>query len=360
MKRNGLLYRTIKVFGLVAVLVIVASLLLACGEEEDVGGNAGGGNETPVVTPTQEPPTATPEPPEATPTPESPTATPEPPTATPAPADPRIDYPTGSDDLVLRIEYVGGFVMMQHLITRLPILSLTGDGCFVYEGPQIMIYPPPALPNLLVTCVDDEGMQAILQRAKDAGLLDGDAHYPYDMIADAPTTVFTINAGGESSVISVYALGLDDTTPPGMSKEDAAARAKLAEFMMMMQDWRSWMPEGSIVTEERFFEIERLQVVSQPVSSPSAPVPDAGIEPGKIAWPLATPLAEFGDEFLGNADLRCDVIEGEDLGLLLRVMENANTLTNWTSDDESYYLYLRPLTAGEVGCEILDVPQAAR
>jgi hypothetical protein len=155
MARNSLTYRVIRVFGLLAMLAIVASLLLACGEAEDIGGNAGGGDPTPVVTPTPDVPVATPTPeaPVVTPTPEAPTATPEPPTATPGPADPRVDYPTGSDDLVLRIEHVGGFVMMEHLMTRLPVISLTGDGCFVYEGPQIMIYPAPALPNLLVTCV---------------------------------------------------------------------------------------------------------------------------------------------------------------------------------------------------------------
>lgn len=343
MLRGTLAATVVRAFATLAILSIVAGLLLACGEEEN--GNGGGGQ--PTATPTSVP--ATPTPTTQPPVPPSPTTTPD-----------RIDHPIGKDATIVRITSEGGFAPPNQALFQMPLFVLDGRGCVITQGPMIEIYPQPALPNLLETCLQEEGTQYILAAAKDAGLLDGDAHYPYDMIADAPTTVFTINAGGESSVISVYALGLDDTTPPGMSKEDAAARAKLAEFMMMMQDWRSWMPEGSIVTEERFFEIERLQVVSQPVSSPSAPVPDAGIEPGKIAWPLATPLAEFGDEFLGNADLRCDVIEGEDLGLLLRVMENANTLTNWTSDDESYYLYLRPLTAGEVGCEILDVPQAAR
>ncbi|HUG15755.1 MAG TPA: hypothetical protein VMM78_12160 [Thermomicrobiales bacterium] len=345
MKRNGLMERVLKSLGLIAALAILGALLLACGEEETIGETPGQGGNPPIATPTNEPPAPTPttDPPTATPEPEDPTATPE-------PADPPIEYPTGSDDLVLRIEHTGGFVMMQHLLTRMPAFSLTGDGCFVHEGPQIMIFPPPALPNLLVTCVDDDGMQAILQAAREAGLLDGDAEYPNDMIADATTTVFTINADGKSYVVSAYALSLDEALTPNMSQEDAEARARLAEFYDKMISMRSWLPEGSIVGEESFYEIDRMQVVVQPVTSPSAPMPDTGIEPAEIAWPLATPLATFGEEYLGNADLRCAVVEGEDLRLMQRVIENANTLTHWTSEDESYFLYLRPLLTGETGC----------
>lgn len=356
MKRNGRMQRFVKMLGLIAVLAMLGVLLMACGEEEDIGGS-GSGNTPPAGTPTVQTPGSTPtaETPAVTPTTETPdsTPTPEAPTATPEPAVPAIDYPSGPDDLVLRIEYEGGFVMLQHLLVRLPVFSLTGDGCFVHEGPQIAIYPPPALPNLLETCVDEDGMQAILQAAKDAGLLDGDAHYPVDIIADAVTTVFTINANGESFTVSAYALGMEEgseTEIPGVSEEDMEARAKLSAFFGMMLDVRSWLPEGSIVTEERFFEIERLQIVAQPVDSPSAPMPDAGIEPGEIAWPLETPLAAFGEQYLGNADMSCGVVEGEELGALLRVMENANTLTHWTSEGESYYLYLRPLLTGETGC----------
>jgi hypothetical protein len=362
MKRNGFLGRMVKIFGVVAVMVIIGSLLLACGEEEDIGGNVGTGGNAPAATPTPGAPAVTPTPnaPVATPTPNVPVATPTPNAPTPGPVDPRIDYATGSDDLVLRVEYVGGFVMLEHLMTRLPILSLTGDGCFVYQGPQIMIYPPPALPNLLVTCVNDEGMQAILQAAKDAGLLDGNAHYDVDTIADAATTVFTINADGKSYVISAYALSADEIMVPGVSREDAEARARLDEFLKKMSDPRGWLPQDTITTEERFYEIERLQVVAQPLSSPNAPAAPDYVEKHEIAWPLATPLATFGEEFLGNTDLRCDVVEGDDLGLMLRVMENASTLTNWTSEGESYYLYLKPLTAGEVGCEIPEVARIAQ
>jgi hypothetical protein len=93
-------------------------------------------------------------------------------------------------------------------------------------------------------------------------------------------------------------------------------------------------------------------MVTQSVDSPSAPMPDDGVEPGEVDWPLSTPLAAFGEEFLGNADLRCGIVEGEELKLMLGLAENANQLTNWMSEDEGYYVYLRPLLVAETGCEM--------
>src|SRR5262245_38353160 len=59
----------------------------------------------------------------------------------------RTDY--APDEVVLRVEYIGGFVAVQTLATRLPFLTVYGDGRVITEGPQILIYPGPALPNVL-------------------------------------------------------------------------------------------------------------------------------------------------------------------------------------------------------------------
>ncbi len=50
--------------------------------------------------------------------------------------------------MVLRIEQSGGFVAVQYNLTRMPMLTLYGDGLIVTPGPQIEIYPGPALPAL--------------------------------------------------------------------------------------------------------------------------------------------------------------------------------------------------------------------
>ena len=58
----------------------------------------------------------------------------------------------------------GGFVAPSYSLKPVPAFSLYGDGRLIIEGPQIEIYPGPALPNLLVTRISEDGVQAILSR----------------------------------------------------------------------------------------------------------------------------------------------------------------------------------------------------
>jgi hypothetical protein len=57
----------------------------------------------------------------------------------------------------------------------------------------------------------------------EGGLAVAGSRYENQMIADAPTAVFTIRAGGLDKTVSVYALGLE--TEPG---PDAVIRKQLA------------------------------------------------------------------------------------------------------------------------------------
>ena len=88
-----------------------------------------------------------------------------------------IEHPTGANDLILGVGYEGGFVAYEYTLGSTPFWSLFGDGTLIVPGPQIEIYPGPALPNLTATPVSEDGIQAILQAARDAGLMDGDANY---------------------------------------------------------------------------------------------------------------------------------------------------------------------------------------
>lgn len=257
-----------------------------------------------------------------------------------------IGHPTDADELVLRIEQTGGFVPLDALVTRMPGVSLYGDGRFIVTGPQIEIFPPPALPNLLVTELSEEGIQAILQEAQHVGLLDGDATYEDVPVADATTTVFTVNAGGQTSTVSVYALGMGDEIE-GISDEERQIRRKLQEFSARMMDLPRWLPESAIVEPETDYQIERLQLVSQP--SHLVPVPDPNYDPGHVEWPLSMSLAELGEPYFLE-ESRCFVVEGDDAQTLLDALANANTLTRWESDGETYVLHVRPLLPDEEGC----------
>ncbi len=251
-----------------------------------------------------------------------------------------IAHPTGPDDLVLRVEDVGGFVPVEYALTRVPSWSLFGDGRLIVVGPQIEIYPGPALPNLIVSRISEEGVQAILAAAREAGLMEGDARYHHPCVTDAPTTVFTVVADGRTSRVSADALDLEAGACPDVDEE---ARAALRAFRDRLTDLASWLPTGSIGPEEPY-EAEAIRVY---VTSYRGE-PDLPQEP--IAWPLATPLSRFGDPASALEEARCGVVTGDDLRTLRPLFERANQLTPWESEGERFGLLLRPLLPDERGC----------
>ncbi len=254
-----------------------------------------------------------------------------------------IEHPTGADELVLRWEYTGGLVPFEYNLSRIPNWSLYGDGRLIVPGPMIEIYPPPTPPNLIVTRLSEDGVQAILAAADDAGLLDGDATYDYPCNADAATTVFTTNAAGRTSVVSAYALG--DAMGGSCPDVDDEARQALADFQAKLGDLESWLPAGSIGPEEPF-DYQEMRIYVQPYQGE----PEMPQQP--VAWPLDPGLDAFGEaaDTGGISDVRCGVVSGADLQTLLRTAEGTNQLTPWTSDGSEYRLILRPLLPDEHGC----------
>jgi hypothetical protein len=255
-----------------------------------------------------------------------------------------IEHPTGADEVVLRIESTGGFVPVESTLSSIPSWTLYGNGTLVMQGPQIEIYPGPALPALTATQISEEGVQAILEAARDAGLMDGDASYGNDCIADAATTVFTTNANGDTSVVSAYALDVGEPAGSCGTEQEADERAALAEFQRQLGDLTSLLPEGSVGQEQPLDPIG-LRVYSQPYRGTPEPPQE------EVAWPLGQPLDSFGDRILdGGAPMRCGVVEGDDLSTLLPVAGSANEITPWTSDGGEYHLIFRPLLPDESGC----------
>jgi hypothetical protein len=255
-----------------------------------------------------------------------------------------IEHRTGADQLILRMAYEGGFVPYEYTLGSTPFWSLFGDGTVIVPGPQIEIYPGPALPNLTATHVSEDGMQAILEAARNAGLMDGDASYGNQCIADAATTVFTTDADGQTSVVSAYALDVDEPAGTCGNGEDADARAKLAAFQAKLTDLQSWLPNGSLGTE-RPYDPTEMRVYVLPYRG------DAELPQDPTEWPLEPPLDSFGEP-VENApsDTRCGVVTGEDLTTLLAAARDANALTPWTSGGTDYQLIFRPLLPDEHAC----------
>jgi hypothetical protein len=69
-----------------------------------------------------------------------------------------------------------------------------------------------------------------------------------------------------------------------------------------------------------------------------------------VAWPLAD-LATAGETVDNPAiDVRCQVLEGDDLAKVRRLLAEANTLSVFESGDAFFTFIPRPLLPGESGC----------
>jgi hypothetical protein len=251
-----------------------------------------------------------------------------------------IDHAKGSEDVVLRIEDKGGFAPADIRLTSIPMVSLFGDGRVVTIGPQIEIYPAPALPNFISRTVREAGIQAILAAAKESGLMAGNRHLDNPMVADASTTVFTIKAGGKQHVVEVVALG---DAVAGAGGNDPAFRKRLVEFRDLLTDLGRWLPKGSVSAEKQY-TYTGLRILAQPYASS-----DGGAAQPPAGWPLEG-LAMFGNARPEGPGLRCGVVRGEDLKKVLALARSANQLTPWRSDGKDYSLRFRPLLPDEAGC----------
>ncbi len=163
--------------------------------------------------------------------PPGPTGSPAASPSTSPPASPAIDHPTGATDLVLRMATGGGFIAPGALLTEVPEFSLYGDGTVVYRTPGEPFPGPSPTDGIARNApfhtarLSEADVQALLAYALGpAGLVAARDQYTPCCIADAPSTMFTIRAGGVNKLVTVGALGMDEPSPG----PDADARAAFA------------------------------------------------------------------------------------------------------------------------------------
>jgi hypothetical protein len=266
---------------------------------------------------------------------------------TPAPTG--IAHPTSPDRAVLTVSYEGGFVAPEVTLTRVPLFALYGDGTVITPGVQNDIYPQQAYPPMLAQTVDEPGIQAILEAATVAGLDDAPDMTELGSIgiADATTTVFTIDAGGTRRTVHVYALGmLPGGRPDGMTHAQFQARRQLQHLVAQLSSLDALVPAGSL-TAPRPYRARgaRLYV------SDYRPGDGTMLEP-PVAWPLPEePLATFGTPVRTGQGFRCGVVQGRDwIGTLEPAAAGANQLTPWTDAGARFVIAFRPLLPDETAC----------
>ncbi len=133
---------------------------------------------------------------------------------------------------MLRYDQGGGFVMPAFQATQVPIFTLYGDGTVIFRNPTAE--PPPAVGNVQpfgrfkTAKLSEDQIQSLLEFALgEGGLGIARPNYTNDMVADASTAIFAIDAGGLKKTVSVYALGMDSGN--GADAPARAAFQKLAE-----------------------------------------------------------------------------------------------------------------------------------
>jgi hypothetical protein len=266
-----------------------------------------------------------------------------------APIDPgdggTIDHTTGRDEVLVKISNEGGFVPLEWTYTNLPIFSLYGDGTLVLPGPQIELYPGPALPAISRRQIDEAGIQAILQEA-----LATTEDIPADLddlgfagIADASTTVIRVSAAGVDRTIRAYALGELTERPDGMPEREYRARRELLELVTQLSALEPWLPDGS-VGPEGAYEARSARVFVGTYRH----VDDLAQQPK--SWPLDDGLPGFGGPADGSGRFRCGVLGGTDWIDVRDAASTANELTPWTDAGAEYSILFRPLLPDESGC----------
>ena len=242
------------------VPAVAAGLMLAACGEESPAANTG----SPPVSsaPPDTPPASTP-----------PSSEPTTPPSTSPGAD-GYDHPTGADDVVIQISYEGGLVPAGVGFTQVPALLITGDGRVITEGPVPAIYPGQLLPNLVQRTITEAGIQTLLAKADELGLL-ANVRYtnPHSQIADAPDTVVTITVDGTTYRHVAYALGFDPESDP--------ARASLFDFVTAATDLTGTVGADQLGAEEPY-ESDTYLIQATEVDLSTM---DTDLPPTVVRWP---------------------------------------------------------------------------
>jgi hypothetical protein len=285
----------------------------------------------------------------ATPSPSaSPTASPAAsPASSPTAASDAIAHPSGSDEVVLRFDEGGGFVAPSFEMVRLPFFSLYGDGTVIYR-PASAAFPeqkpgePMRFPVLHVARMSEPQVQALLAAALGPGGL-GVARPSYEngQVADAPTSVFTLNADGRQKRVSVYALGIG-LGDPAKPDPDGPIRAAMAALADRLRDFDQDVAGGDAV-EAGTYTPTRFRA--------SLLEGGAGVNGAPHSWPWPT----FGPDSFTSGDpsrgpaFPSRVLSGLDVSLLgiAHPEGGVSGVTLIGPNGTTYDLALRPLLPDE-------------
>jgi hypothetical protein len=249
-----------------------------------------------------------------------------------------IAHPRGADAIVIRVSTGGGFVAPSAMLGSVPSFTLYGDGTVIVPRVVRQVYPGAAMPPLLQVRLPEARVQAVLVRARRAGLLAPRAIDYGNMgavgVSDAPTTTVRLDAAGRGVVRAAYALGI--TAGHGrMTAAQMQARLALTRFLDGLPRVRGgtpYVPHAIAVFVGRY---------------------NGQAAPGRntVTWPLPVELA--GTPPPNGVGYRCLVVRGTAARTLRTTLKRANQDTRWVvrgAPAAAYGLILRPLLPDERSC----------
>lgn len=267
--------------------------------------------------------------------------------ASPGTDDGAIDHPSGADELVLRMESAGGFVMPEFLFGAVPSFSLYGDGTVIVPGAVPAIYPGPALPPLQARQLSEAGIQAILAKVAETGIFVADARFDgaQMMIADAADTVFTLNADDRHVEVSIYGLGALDpqSVPPEMPEREVAAHAALSDLSNALIGLDTQLGADAWVDEAwRPYQPSALRIAVRPADAD----PLDGTE-NFAPWPIEDEDPTSFGEPGTIPDTRCGALTGDAAAAWIAALSAGNQSTRFTADEHRYAVTARPFLPDE-------------
>lgn len=259
----------------------------------------------------------------------------------PPPTTAGVDHPTGATDVILQLEEGGGFVPIDFLAGQAPQFTLYGDGRVVFQ-PAVTTFPEPGPDGVIrnvawrTAQLDAGQVDELLAFALGQGGLGAARdNYGNDMVADASTSTFTINAGGLKKTVAVYALGLED-------QQNATDLIPRRAFKTLADRLRDFDRGGTIATDVYLPDNFRAVLVEREGDPQAKP----------MAWPWPNlKLSDFKSDVNGVGATQfphrtITAVEVQDLKLG-DIPGGVQGVTLTGPDGKLYTLIVRPLLLHE-------------
>jgi hypothetical protein len=202
---------------------------------------------------------------------------------------------------------------------QLPMLTIS-DGMAIDGNIAIpAIYPGPILVTPFVRTIGQEGESIILEEARRLGLLDNG-------------TDFTDGAAPGGQIARVL-MTVDGRTHDLSGRADIAIGDQPGSPEAFAAFWQELSMLEEFVGDE-LGAVEPYVPARVAVLFGTRAEPEPGLTQQPRTWPLEGNFAEMGVEFPGAPGSRCVTIDGDDLEVVLPVLEQANALTVFLDEAE--------------------------